>query len=251
MKVIAIHQPNYLPWLGYFYKIWTSDVFVLHDMVEYTKQSYTKRVFIRKSPYAHEQTYLSVPLKKHSDFSLIKDLQINHEQKWQAKHINKIYNSYHRAPYFRYYFPQIEQTLLSSETILDLKTLNQKLIAHVMDCLNIHTLIVSSSKLPLQGFKADEYNAAIVQYLQGDIYMSGTGAQKYQTERAYNRLNIDLKYNNLSQYLKRHPPQYPAPFFAGLSILDALFYIGQQGILAIFNACQEESEKKAIGAFIS
>jgi hypothetical protein len=237
--IVSIHQPNYIPWLGYFYKIWASDAFVLHDNVEYTKQSFTKRVFIRKEPNTLSRVYLSVPLKKHSDFALIRELEICNLQNWQQKHLNKIYYIYHKAPFFKQYYPIIQKTIESSQDLTHLADLNKFLIFNVLDILDIDKPIHISSQLPLKGFKADEYNAEIVKEVGGDAYMSGVGAKKYQAENTYSKQHISLIYNNIGQYLQQAPPQYPTTFDAGLSILDALFFIGKEGILQLFNDYQE------------
>ncbi len=241
---ISIHQPNYLPWIGYFYKIWASDIFILHDNVEYTKHSFTKRVFIRKYPSTSEQDYLIVPLKRHSDFALISDLKICHEQNWQQKQINKIYYVYHKAPLFNDYFPTIEQSILSSRDLTYLAEYNKNLIFDILSLLGIDRKIELSTELPIRGFHADEYNAELVAYFGGDLYISGTGAKKYQFNVTYADRGIALIYNEIANYLKYCPPQYPIRFDAGLSILDALFYIGEEGILDIFKAYQNTAFKK-------
>ena len=239
--IVSIHQPNFLPWLGYFYKIWASDIFVLHDHVEYTKHSFTKRVFIRKTPADVVRNYLTVPLKRHSDFALIEDLKICHEKNWQQKHVNKIYYVYHRAPFFDDYFPILERTILSSSNLTFLADFNRKLILDILGFLNIEKQMVLSSDLPVRGFRADEYNAELVACLGGDLYISGTGAKKYQFNTTYMDRGVSLIYNELATFLKKAPPQYPVPFDAGLSILDALFYIGAEGVLDLFEAYHEAS----------
>ncbi len=246
--IVSIHQPNFLPWLGYFYKIWASDIFVLHDNVEFTKHSFTKRVFVRKTPGDTERNYLTVPLKRHSDFALIRDLKICHEQDWQQKHVNKIYYVYHRAPFFKDYFPRIERTILSCSKYTFLADFNKKLILDILNFLDIDTDIVFSSTLPVRGFCADEYNAEIVAYLGGDLYLSGTGAKKYQFNMTYSDRGISLIYNELAKFLKETPPQYPICFDPSLSILDALFYIGKEGILDIFEV-YHETELHSLEAF--
>ncbi|NJN35508.1 MAG: WbqC family protein [Saprospiraceae bacterium] len=163
---IAIHQPNYFPWLGYFYKIWASDKFVFHDNVEFTKKSYTKRVFIRKSPDSHLSQYLSVPLRQHSDFDLIKNLTICNNINWQEKHINKIYYVYHRTPFFAEYFPILKQSLLKSEENNFLSDINAQLITTISDFIGIKTPFFFSSQLPLKVAKADVYNAEIAHFFR-------------------------------------------------------------------------------------
>ena len=234
--IVSIHQPNYIPWMGYFYKIWASDAFVLHDNVEFTKQSLTKRVFIRKEYNGLEKVYLSVPLRKHSDFALIRDLEICHSQNWQPKHLNKIYYVYHKAPFFKKYYPLFCDTIHSSKHLTHLVDLNKFLIFNITDILEINTPIHLSSQLPLKGFRADEFNAEIVTHLRGDVYISGTGAKKYQNEGTYTKQGISLIYNDISRFMKNHPPQYPVAFDGSFSILDALFYIGKEGIMQLFEA---------------
>ena len=241
---VAIHQPNFLPWIGYFYKIWASDIFILHDNVEYTKHSFTKRVFIRKYPTELEHDYLIVPLKKHSDFALISDLKICHEQNWQQKQINKLYYVYHKAPFFKDYFPTIEQTILSSYQATHLVDFNRQLILDILSLLDIERTIVLSSEIPVRGFQADEYNAELVAYYGADLYISGIGAKKYQFTTTYAERGISLIYNEIGNYLKNIPPQYPIQFDRSLSILDALFYLGTEGILDIFASYQNTFLKK-------
>jgi hypothetical protein len=236
MNTIAIHQPNYLPWLGYFYKIWASDVFVLHDNVEYTKQSLTKRVFIRKTPVAIDKTYLSVSLRRHSDFMKIKDLRLCNDHQWHIEHLNKIYNAYHKAPYFNQYYAVLEGILRNAHYYETLKYFNEVLIKQILNTLDINTLVFSSSELPRFDAKADSLNAAIAEYLGCKRYISGQGALKYQCTSTYKERGIDLIYNNVGRYLMTTPPQYPIPFDPSLSILDALFYIGKDGILDIFKS---------------
>jgi hypothetical protein len=237
--IVSIHQPNYIPWLGYFYKIWASDAFVLLDDVEYTKQSLTKRVFIRKELSTPSRVYLSVPLKKHSNTTLIRELEIYNQKNWQRKHLINIYHVYHKAPFFKKYYPIIQKTIESSHDLTHLADLNKFLIFNILDILDIDKPIYLSSQLPIKGFKADEYNAEIVKKIGGDCYMSGVGAKKYQIESTYSKRHIALIYNNIGEYMQQAPPQYPTSFDAGLSILDALFFIGKEGILQLFNDYQE------------
>lgn len=237
---IAIHQPNYLPWLGYFYKIWVSEKFVFHDNVEYTKKSFTKRVCIRKYPDTDTTNYLSVPLKHHSDFELIKDLKICNNINWREKHLNKVYYVYHRAPFFDAFFPMYKQILTDKNPLDDtLVHLNTTLIKAIMQVLGINTPLYYSSHLPISVLKADFYNAEIAQFLGGTHYVSGTGAQNYQSQLTYESFNVQLDISHFNEFIHQVPPQYPVPFLPYLSILDALFYLGAQEINALFQRCYE------------
>ena len=93
MKV-AIHQPQYLPWLGFFDKMDQADVFVLLDDVQYKKNEWQNRNKIRTS---ETWQWLTVPIIGKFG-QMIKDVKINDLEPWRAKHIKAIeYNYSHAA----------------------------------------------------------------------------------------------------------------------------------------------------------
>lgn len=233
-RIIAIHQPCYLPWLGYMHKVCFSDVFVLHDNVQYEKKSFIRRVLIRKAPGSTESEYLIVPLRKHSDFALIRDLRVDHSQPWHLKHLRRIQQVYSRAPRFKEYFPPIVSLLEASTGVDALTDLVEFGLRCFTDLLGSRTTIVRSSQLPVTGVKS-EYNVNLVRHLGGNIYYSGTVAAGYQAEEDFTSHGIQLTYSCLYRYLEEHPyEQSQGSFINGLSMLDALFNIGVDGIRELF-----------------
>ncbi len=108
--IVAIHQPNFCPWLGYFAKILRSDLFVLLDDVQFSKNSWTNRVRI-KTPQGAQ--WLSVPVLTTGRFGQpITEVEINDRVKWRQKVLKSIEANYARAAHFQTCFPEIEQTLL-------------------------------------------------------------------------------------------------------------------------------------------
>jgi WbqC-like protein family len=236
MTTVAIHQPNFLPWLGYFQKIYASDLFIFHDAVEFTKRSFTQRVFIRKMVGSDEKIYLTVPLQKHSDFETIQKLQVVSNVDWQRTHLNKIKNVYQKAPFFELYFPLLEAWFLQLKNIHSFSDINIQLIINILDILKIKRTFLRSSEMnfPLD-LKADRGVAWLVEQAGGSIYLSGEGAKKYQHEQTYTDKNICLKYSNYGLFLSENlPPQYQGAPMNGLSIVDALFNIGAEGIVNHF-----------------
>ncbi|MCG8326108.1 MAG: WbqC family protein [Chitinophagales bacterium] len=218
MKTIAIHQPNYLPWLGYFHKIAHSDIFVFLDDVEFSKQSFTRRVHIRKSKWTQERSYLIVPLQQHSDYTLINELKIDHSQNWQQKQLHQIKNTYFGTPVFEKIYTVLKMWMDTSTQYALLSDWNQFLIQSISDVIGIKTAFVRSSELPVNG-KASEYNLKIVQYLNGCTYLSGKGGKKYQKEKNFRTKNIRLQYSNFSDtpYLQKQ-----GKWLGGLSVIDGL-----------------------------
>ena len=106
---IAIHQPNFLPWMGYFFKMAHCDTFVILDHVEFTKNSFTKRVKIHKADDWQEDQYITVPLQKHSDHAGINTLTIADNEHWQQKIKASIHQTYHKSPFYHQVEPLLER----------------------------------------------------------------------------------------------------------------------------------------------
>lgn len=240
-KTIAIHQPNYLPWLGYFYKLYASDIFVFHDNVAYSKKSLTKRCQIRKAKGSMEKTYLTIPLIKHTDGTLIKDLYIDHGQDWRQKQLNQIRNTYAKAPFFERLFPKIETWLEAVAQMDKLADANIFLITQILEWLDLQCALFRSSELPVSGYKSD-YNVNIISHFGVEVYLSGSGARKYQKSEAFEANGIALLYPGFHTYHQTSPYiQHQGAYLPGLSILDAIFNIGIKGTLGLFETFHSQA----------
>ena len=231
---IAIHQPNYLPWLGYFYKIYASDIFVFHDNVAYSKRSLTKRCQIRKAKGSMEKAYLTVPLEKHQDGTLIKDLKIDHSQSWIKRQLNLLRNTYSKAPFFDQNFLWLESHLKEVQTMAYLAEGNIYLIKQTLELLGINRNVYQSSELPVSGYKS-VYNLNIINHFGAKVYLSGSGAKKYQSEEDFKTRGVELNYHNFLDYHKTHAyVQMQGGYLHGLSIIDALFNLGVKNTISLF-----------------
>ena len=106
--------------------------------------------------------------------------------------------------------------------------------------LNCRTRIVRSSELPVSGVKS-QYNVNLVKHLGGNVYYSGSVAAGYQGEDEYRAAHCVLLYSKVFAYLEQHPyEQAQGPFVNGLSMLDALFNIGTEGIKNLFAGYEAE-----------
>ena len=111
-RIVAIHQPNFLPWLGFFYKMLRSDVFVLLDNVQFPiGRSYVSRVKIKLSQGA---IWLTVPVS-HNFGQLTKDVKINNKELWQEKHLKTLEMNYKRAAYFKPIFELLQEVYFKEE----------------------------------------------------------------------------------------------------------------------------------------
>lgn len=210
-------------------------MFVFPDNVEHSKRYPTRRTKILAGDGSNNSDWLTVPLKKSSDFTLIKDLIIDNSQPWQKSHLRKIKQVYQNTPFFQQYFPLIETYLLDAPVFSKLADLNIHLINNLCKLIGISSEFYNSSHLPVTG-KGDEYNMGLVKYLDGTTYMSGMGAKKYQSEAAFMEQGIRLWYSGFGGWLESNPyiQIHGGVFIGGLSVLDALFHIGSTGIVEIF-----------------
>src|SRR4051812_18140902 len=97
--IVAIHQPNFLPWIGYFYKVLKCDRFVLLDDVQFTRGGYTNRVNIK---FGKGPDWLTVPIKKQGRFGeLVREVELQPDQRWRGKLVQTLKASYGRAAHFK------------------------------------------------------------------------------------------------------------------------------------------------------
>lgn len=220
---IAIHQPNFLPWLGFFNKIKQVEVFVLLDNVQYVKGTIANRNLIKNKK--GESQYITVPVKISKGWDKkYNEIEIDYSQKWINKHLNLLYDAYHKAPHFDKIYEFIETRYNKKYSILS--ELNIDFILSILSELNIDTRIYINSQLEYDFGSKNEQNIGICKYFNANIYLSGVGAKKYNDELLFNEKGIKLEYQ---QY--QHPiyPQLYGDFIPNLSIVDVLFNCGWEG----------------------
>ena len=223
--IVSIHQPNYLPWLGYFNKIIKSDVFVIFDDVQFPigkKGFFGNRNQIKTNS---GQLWLTVPVLDRSKCKNFNDIKVNYNG-WNEKHIKNIENFYRKSEYFDVYYKDIENIL--SQEYDNFSELSTKLITYFMNVMDIDTKLVYSSEIckdvDLTGMDKIFY---ILEQLKADTYISsdGPGSRRYIKDEDFSDKNIKLIWQNFE-----HPTykQMYGDFISHLSIVDLLFNCGTQ-----------------------
>jgi len=200
MKV-AIHQPNFLPWMGYFFKIAQCDAFVLFDDAEFTKKSFIRRVKIHKPRERDEDKYLIVPLQKHSDFADISDLQLVNDSRWQHRIKAQIHQSYSKAPFYSQLAPIMDAFFTKLPEGKSFSDYTSDIIMTISEMLDLNPEWHFSHDLDINAHKANA-NIEMVKKINGSTYISGLGAKKYQTENQYLDQDIQLIYSDYPSYFK-------------------------------------------------
>jgi hypothetical protein len=215
---IAIHQPQYLPWSGYFNKILQSDIFVFLDDVQYKKNEWQNRNRI-KSP--NGEVWLTVPV--HYNFGQkINEIEIDNKFLWRKDHLKTMRFNYQKAKNFSDFYPYIEN-LLNKEYKM-LVDVNIDSIKMILSYLNIDKKIVKSSELKVEGEKTQRL-VNICKVLNADIYISGSGAKDYLIVEEFEKNNIQVIFQEY------HTPEYPqlfGNFIPNLSIIDMIFNVGKE-----------------------
>jgi hypothetical protein len=217
----AIHQPNYIPWLGFFHKILSCDLFVFLDNVEYNRKGWCNRCKIPEREQGWK--WLTVPvLHKGQNHQTIQEARINPDIPWSRKHLTRLRYQYHRATYFQRYMPPLEEILGRSWT--HLADLNMALIQWIARELGAHCRFEISSQMNAEG-KATERLISILLRAGARRYLSGVGIRPFQDEDAFRREGIDLIYQDFT-----HPvyPQARENFEPNMSVLDLLFWQGPE-----------------------
>lgn len=225
MKIIAIHQPNFMPWLGYFYKIAHCDEFVILDNVDFQQGNHNSITNRTKIKCNGEEKFFTICVKKNNESKLIKDIKVDKQATNINKQLKTIFYNYSKADYFKEIFPQFETQINIALQQNSLSELNIAMIKFVCEILRIKTPIVKASDLDL---KVDDRNERIIEIcksLNGETYFSGNGGKKYHNESLFASNGINIKYTDFKPIEYK---QLGDVFLPGLSVLDVLLNCGVQ-----------------------
>ena len=216
---VAIMQPTYLPWSGYFGLMQSVDVFVLLDTVQFARRSWQQR---NKIKTARGEQWLSVPVRSRNRLEqLIRDVELDDGVNFAAKHTRSIELNYQKACFFNNYASAVLSLLNDSGPLLTDLTIG--LITELKAQLKIETKIVRASELNGKGRKADLL-ASLCQQLGASTYVSPLGSQQYLLEsNAFKDIKTPVRYFRFN-----HPvyDQLYGDFIPNLSVIDMLFNCG-------------------------
>jgi len=235
--LIAIHQPNFLPWLGWFDKLARADLFILLDNVAHQRggSNYTNRVQILA---AGAPRWLTVPVTRgEAARHRIDQLRIAEDPGWRRKLRASVAQSYARTPFFGETMGLVDGVLADGgDRLCEINIGGIAAIARALDlpCQRM----VRASALDVAG-RGTELLVALVQAVGGDAYLAGGGAGGYQDDAAFAAAGIKLY---RQQY--RHPVyrQLGDQFVPGLSAIDALMNCGPEAALLVGRSALRRSD---------
>ena len=219
--IIAIHQPNYLPYLGFFDKMKKSDIFVIYDDAQFNKREFQHRNRIRVN---NGWKWLTVPVEKEE--IPIKEIKIiNEPQKnkphWSKIHFREIHANYAKTEYFGVYEDELKK--IYERRYKKLVDLNITLIKFLMKAFNIDVKILCASEFEFKT-KSSQKNLDLVKAVGGDTYLSGSMGRNYLDVSLFEKEGIKVVFHDL-----KHPvyKQRYEGFVPNMSAIDALFNVGK------------------------
>lgn len=214
--LVSIHQPNYFPWLGYFYKIYKSDIFIFLDDVQYNNEGLQNYHYVKT---ANGRLRLKVPVTFHHG-DLIKDVSINHKLDWQKKHIKTIELNYRKTRFFDEVFSDYSDLITKKE--LTISSFDIEIIKFISRKFNFKTKFYLSSELAVNTAKTQKI-IDLCKVVGATTYLSGVGAKAYQDENLFYSNSIGLIYSNFKPFTY---DQLWGDFEGNVSVLDYLMNYG-------------------------
>lgn len=213
---LAIMQPYFLPYIGYFQLIAAADVFIVYDNIKYTKKGWINRNRILQN--GSDVTF-SLPLKKDSDHLNVdqRELAINFDR---TKLLNQFKGAYSRAPYFTHIFPLLECIVRHEEGNL-FRYIHHGLLK-TCEYLGVTTEVkVSSEVLIDHDLRGQDKVLALCQALNADTYINAIGGMDLYSKENFLENGIKLQFIKSKSF---EYPQFGAPFVPWLSIVDVLMF---------------------------
>lgn len=218
-KIVAIHQPNYLPWLGFFSKIRHSDCFIILDNVEYPQRSVVNRNKIRtKSGWC----YLTIPVGKNFYGAKICDVKLPRDKEWMKDHWETIRRNYAKADFFSLYQDFFKG--LYQKDFEYLWQINEELIFYLFGCFEISVEVLKASELNVSpDLHRTDLLIALLKSVGAGTYLSGPSGKDYLDFPKFAQNNIALEFFEFQHPVYRQ--RYPG-FEPGMAAIDLLFNMG-------------------------
>lgn len=219
---IAMMQPSFMPWLGYFELIYRSDIFIFLDDFQFSVQSYHQRnsLFVNKG----QVDWYTVPVKKSVSFKLpLNMVQMDEAGKWRLKMWKRIQNNYGRSDFYRELAPGIEKWLLAPAA--SLAEQNLLFIKIVCELLGYKKEFRNSSKLGSNKERSERV-VELLRWCDAKRYYSARGSFEYMREDGVFPLNdIEVLFQNFQSEPYRQIGMKDV-FMPSLSVIDALMNVG-------------------------
>ncbi len=219
MKRVAIMQPYFLPYIGYFQLINAVDEFIIYDNIQFSKKGWFHRNRLLQNG---KDEYFTLPLKKDSDFLDVNERFLSESWEFEKyKILRKIKENYRKAPFFEVSFPIIEAVFNFKNTNLFEFSFNSLKI--LCDRLDIKTSFIISSILDIdhETILGEAKVMALCKAVNATHYVNPIGGLELYSRSNFENCNLELS------FIKSNPivyQQFNENFVPWLSILDLMMF---------------------------
>jgi hypothetical protein len=247
---LAIMQPYFFPYIGYFQAISAVDKYILYDNLNFIKKEWVNRNrYLEKN---RNSCYFHVPLKDKSSFKKIHEIELIGDDKWKKKILNFLFFNYKKAKYFDDVYPLIEYVI--NYPTNKLTEINFQSIKSVCDYLNIKTEITTDNvkyndieiKLTAENIdgkdfpdlKLIDWQRKVVRVLEicrierANIYINAIGGINLYSKEVFLQNGIDLKFIKTKNIEYK---QFDTDFVPDLSIIDVMMFNSPEEIRKLLN----------------
>jgi hypothetical protein len=222
MVTVAIHQPNYLPWLGFFAKLRQSDVFVLLDdaQIQKTGSSWVNRTQILVAGRAR---WLTVPIARPQGVQLIRSVTIADSGGWSTSHRRMLHEAYRETSHYRILSPFLDRLFdYHRDSLLEFNIAAINAVLEILELSDSRKLVRASS-LGVTSHGTMRL-VELVKRAGGDSYLCGNGSSGYLEQGLFQEASVRLIWQNFSE--QRRTQVRASTFVPGLSVMDSLLTIG-------------------------
>lgn len=230
-KIVVIHQPDFMPYLGFFQRLITADIYIVLDNVQYVRGSRTQ-TSRDKIKTANGEKWINVGIQKAPYKSRIDEILLAKENCWRERSLNLIKENYRNAVFFEEIFPYVQE--LYKVECVKMVDFNMASIKMLIDLLGIENIEIKyASALQADG-KSNELIINLVKAVGCTRYLSGIGARNYYVPELYEKAGIEVIWQNFE-----HPvyPQQFGEFIPYLSSIDLLFNCGIEQSRKVLRNC--------------
>jgi len=219
---MAVLQPGYLPWLGYFDQMARCDVFVCLDDVQYTKQDWRNRNRVKGEA---GPIWLAVPIRKHSLRTRIGDIEIDDTHLWRRKHWRTIEQCYHSAPHFEAAGPEL--AAMYANDWRRLVDLDRAMVEWSCKQLGLTPTIVYASDLEIESDDPNERLLEIADRLGATVFYEGSAGRDYLDLDRFASRGVIVEFQDFAHpYYSQQWPK--VGFVSHLSALDLILNVGPE-----------------------
>lgn len=220
-----MHQPDYLPWLGYFNKIAVADAFIFFDTAFYSHGGFHDSNKIKTS---NGWTYLTIPMPHTENSKRLMDARLPENRLWATKHWKSLQMNYGRAPYWAVHRDFFEDLYVSVGRFGSLADLNIQIIEYMCRAFGLKTALYRASEIGVDPeLRSTEAILPIIKKIGAKEFLAGPSGKKYLDRARFEEEGVKLSFQ---EYIEPEHRQLFGPFIPGLSAIDLLLNEGGQAV---------------------